>query len=130
MCQNVLDFVAALCDSLFARIKSPDVSLLYIISMPHMACSRCNNHDKCEMQGPTSFTDLDSMLGEPSKLGSAATGQTDSKRQYDRKPSLLGRLAGQQNLNSLREVSANDLQGVLSSSFGSRFTGRKQSNGQ
>lgn len=76
-------------------------------------------------QGPTSFTDLDSMLGEPSKQ-SSAVGPVDLKRQHDKKPSLLGRLAGQQNLQSFRQISNNDLQSVLSSSFGTRLAGQKR----
>ena len=72
------------------------------------------------LQGPTSFSDLDSMLGESTKQSGAAARPTDMKRQLDKKPSLLGRLAGNQNLQSLKKVSMSDLQGVVSSKFGQR----------
>lgn len=71
--------------------------------------------------GPTSFSNLENMLGEPSR---SADMTAEARRLLDRKPSLLGRLAGQRNVQALKKVSAGDLQGVLASSFGSRNAGR------
>ena len=77
--------------------------------------------------GPTSFSDLESMLGEPSRSSDMTA---EARRLLDRKPSLLGRLAGQRNTQALKNLSPGDQQGVLASSFGSRHAGRARAGAQ
>ncbi|KAA6429962.1 MAG: hypothetical protein FRX49_00394 [Trebouxia sp. A1-2] len=72
--------------------------------------------------GPTSFSGLESMLGDSAgRAGSSSATQHESKEAF-RKPSLLGRLAGSSTkLGPVAgSMSASDLQNALASSFGAR----------
>ena len=74
------------------------------------------------MNGPTSFSGLENMLGESTNTaGSMAAALQESKEAF-KKPSLLGRLAGTSSKLSpaAGSMSANDLQHALASSFGAR----------
>lgn len=79
--------------------------------------SRC-----LQVTGPTSFSGLESMLGDSAgRAGSSSATQHESKEAF-RKPSLLGRLAGSSTkLGPVAgSMSASDLQNALASSFGAR----------
>ncbi len=73
-----------------------------------------------QVTGPTSFSGLESMLGDSSGgAGSSSVKQHESK-EASRKPSLLGRLAGSSSKlgPAASSMSATGLQNTLASSFG------------
>ncbi len=79
-----------------------------------------------QITGPTSFSGLESMLGDTSNRPGSMTAPSRESKEGSRKPSLLGRLAGKGNTHShaAGSMSANDLQNALASSFGVRAAAR------
>ena len=107
-----------------ALLTLRDVILLYTAAFQAVGLVQQLRHaSQClQVTGPTSFSGLESMLGDSSgRSGSSSATQHESK-ETSRKPSLLGRLAGSSSKLSPApgSMSATDLQNALASSFGAR----------
>lgn len=75
-----------------------------------------------QVTGPTSFSGLESMLGDSAGGASRSSAKQHESKDASRKPSLLGRLAGSSSMLGPATgcMSATDLQIALASSFGAR----------
>ncbi len=73
-----------------------------------------------QVTGPTSFSELESMLGDSSGGAGSSSAKQHESKEASRKPSLLGRLAGSSSKlgPAAGSMSATDLQNALASSFG------------
>lgn len=79
-----------------------------------------------QVTGPTSFSGLESMLGDSSGRAGSISATHHESKEACRKPSLLGRLAGSSSKlgPAAGSMSATDLQNALASSCGARLAAK------